>query len=108
MADDPIATVTLTDKGGSRLVGTPDRRGLYHGIVEAFNAAVRGHGQPAATGDDGLRAVAIARAALEAARQGRVIRLHKGETNPSVITPPIEGADGFGVLESRRSLWLAT
>lgn len=75
MADDPIATVTLTDSRGVREVPTRTTPGLYHATVAAFNAAVLGDGQPRATGEDGLRAVEIVTAALESARSGRSISL---------------------------------
>ena len=38
-----------------------------------FNAAVRGEGEPAATGDDGVQSLAIALAAREAATTGRAV-----------------------------------
>jgi 1,5-anhydro-D-fructose reductase (1,5-anhydro-D-mannitol-forming) len=75
MADDPIAAATLTDSRGVREIPTRATPGLYHASVTAFNAAVRGDGQPRATGEDGLRAVEIVTAALESARSGRSISL---------------------------------
>lgn len=43
---------------------------LYERSVRQFNAAVRGEGEPAATGLDGFRSLAIALAAREAAQTG--------------------------------------
>lgn len=43
--------------------------------VAAFQAAVRGQGRPSATGEDGLRALAVAVATLESARTARTVDL---------------------------------
>ncbi len=75
MADDPIASVTLTDVNGVRRVALGRREGLYERSVRLFNDAVRGRGKPAATGEDGLRSLLVARAALEAAREPRPVRV---------------------------------
>lgn len=48
---------------------------LYHYALAAFSNAVRGTGQPAATGGDGLAALAIALAIRESARTGRQIEV---------------------------------
>ncbi|GAB6968156.1 1,5-anhydro-D-fructose reductase [Komagataeibacter kakiaceti JCM 25156] len=48
---------------------------LYHYALAAFSNAVRGAGQPAATGEDGLAALTIALAIREAARTGRQIKV---------------------------------
>ena len=44
---------------------------LYVRSVRLFQAAVSGEGAPAATGEDGVRSLAVALGALEAARSGR-------------------------------------
>ena len=44
---------------------------LYERSVRLFQDAIAGRGAPAATGEDGVRSLAIALAALEAARTGR-------------------------------------
>jgi 1,5-anhydro-D-fructose reductase (1,5-anhydro-D-mannitol-forming) len=43
--------------------------------VRCFNAAIRGEGEPAATGADGVRSLAVALAVREAAETGRTIRV---------------------------------
>ncbi|MBV1832581.1 Gfo/Idh/MocA family protein [Novacetimonas pomaceti] len=48
---------------------------LYHYALAAFSSAVRGTGHPAATGEDGLAALAIALAIRESARTGRQIEV---------------------------------
>ncbi|HYD99775.1 MAG TPA: Gfo/Idh/MocA family oxidoreductase [Alphaproteobacteria bacterium] len=44
---------------------------LYARALRAFHAAMRGEGRPIATGEDGLRSLAVALAVQEAARTGR-------------------------------------
>jgi 1,5-anhydro-D-fructose reductase (1,5-anhydro-D-mannitol-forming) len=44
---------------------------LYGHQVRHFNAAVQGQGTPFATGEDGLRSLAVATAVLESAKTGR-------------------------------------
>ncbi|QHC35574.1 Gfo/Idh/MocA family protein [Komagataeibacter xylinus] len=48
---------------------------LYHHALAAFSNAVRGTGQPAATGEDGLAALAIALAIRESALTGRQVEV---------------------------------
>ena len=51
---------------------------LYERSLRAFHAAVAGASSPAATGEDGIRSLAIALAAREAAASGRVIAVEAG------------------------------
>jgi 1,5-anhydro-D-fructose reductase (1,5-anhydro-D-mannitol-forming) len=72
-----IATDVMTQEPRGRIVlrrgdreepidpGPPED--LYTRSVRLFNAAVRGEGEPAATGEDGLRALAVALAVAESA-----------------------------------------
>jgi len=73
MTQDPVGQVLLRDKTGTREIDVPDRRPLYDVVLSAFEAAVRGDGPPTATGEDGLRAFAVAAAVLEAATSGRSV-----------------------------------
>ncbi len=73
MTQDPIGQVLLRDKAGTREIDVPDRRPLYDIVLSAFESAVRGDGTPTATGEDGLRAFAVAAAVLEAAASGRSV-----------------------------------
>jgi len=43
--------------------------------IRRFNQAVRGDGQPVATGEDGMKSLAIALAVLESAKKGRSIKV---------------------------------
>ncbi len=48
---------------------------LHTRAVKLFNAAVRGHGQPAVSGEDGVRSLQIALAVRDAANTGRRVYL---------------------------------
>ena len=48
---------------------------LFQASVQRFNAAVAGEGEPSATARDGLCSLAVALAALESARTGRVVQV---------------------------------
>lgn len=77
MTQKPIGKVVLrTAKGEEEL--TLDRTGLYAYGLAAFHSAIRGKGQPAATGEDGVWSLACAEAALESARTGRVVKIEPG------------------------------
>ena len=69
MTQRPIGTVVLRNADGETpLPYTPDD--LYERSVRCFNQAVRGRGAPAATGEDGVRSLALALAVREAAARG--------------------------------------
>ena len=76
-----IGTNCMTQQPGRRGACCATRRAstgceiapenLYVRSVRAFQTAVRGKGQPAATGEDGIRSMALALAALKSAKTGR-------------------------------------
>ena len=74
MTQRPMGTVTLRRGDEDEPVGI-EHRNLYERSVARFNAAVRGEGEPAATGEDGVRSLAIALAVRESAESGRVVRV---------------------------------
>jgi 1,5-anhydro-D-fructose reductase (1,5-anhydro-D-mannitol-forming) len=70
MTQQPVGEVVLRNASGEhRLEIAPEN--LYIRSVTAFQNAVRGKGQPAATGEDGIRSMALALAALKSAKSGR-------------------------------------
>jgi 1,5-anhydro-D-fructose reductase (1,5-anhydro-D-mannitol-forming) len=69
MTQRPVGTVTLRRNGEDEDIPL-EHENLYERSVRHFNAAVRGEGVPAATGDDGVRSLAIALAVRDAARSG--------------------------------------
>ncbi|BAU31053.1 Gfo/Idh/MocA family protein [Microcella alkaliphila] len=73
MTQDTHGTVTLTTATGVELIPVDTSRDLYEIIIDAFTAAIAGHGQPTASGEDGLAALRVALAAQESARTGRMV-----------------------------------
>ena len=80
MTQDPIGTVVLRDASGVRELDIPDRRDMYEVALEAFARAVEEKIEPAVTGVDGARALAVALAVQEAAGSGRRV---------PVVTEPV-------------------
>ena len=77
MTQKPIGTVALRTAAGEEELSF-DREDLYTRALRAFHAAIRGEGQPAATGVDGIWSLACAEAALESARTGRAVKIEPG------------------------------
>ncbi|MES2260034.1 MAG: Gfo/Idh/MocA family oxidoreductase [Pseudomonadota bacterium] len=69
MTQRPVGTIQLTNADGVADVPVAHEN-LYVRSVGAFQAAVRGEGRPAATGEDGLRALAAALAVQQSCRTG--------------------------------------
>jgi len=74
MTQRPTGTVTLR-RGGSEERIPVEHENLYERSVRCFNAATRGEGEPAASGVDGLRSLAVALAVRESAQTGRSVRV---------------------------------
>jgi len=74
MTQRPVGQVFVRDAGGEREIPVVHGN-LYSRTLEAFNAAVRGEGQPSATGEDGVRSLATALAVLESTRTGRRVAI---------------------------------
>jgi 1,5-anhydro-D-fructose reductase (1,5-anhydro-D-mannitol-forming) len=71
ISQQPAGSVTLHRTGLSEPVQLPPAEDPYAHAVRAFNQAVRGHGQPFATGEDGFRSLAVALAVAESAQTRR-------------------------------------
>lgn len=65
----PVGSITLTTPSGTEIIPF-DRHGLYVQAVSDFLQAVEGKGQPAATGSDGVKSLAVAHAVRDAAIRG--------------------------------------
>ena len=77
MTQRPIGDVMLrTSKGEERL--ELDSENLYERSVLAFHRAISGAGAPSATGEDGVRSLAVAFAALKSATSGRAVPVEAG------------------------------
>jgi 1,5-anhydro-D-fructose reductase (1,5-anhydro-D-mannitol-forming) len=86
LTQDPIGEITLRHQSECTVVDVGEREDLYvRGILD-FTAAVAGESAPIATGEDGLRALATAAAALEATLTGRRVAVPIFETGVSVAT----------------------
>ena len=74
MTQKPIGTVLLrTAKGEEEL--SFDREDLYARSLRQFHAAIRGEGQPSATGEDGVWSLTSAEAALQSAKSGTAVAI---------------------------------
>ncbi len=74
MTQRPVGTVTMRREGNEEEVPV-DHENLYERSVRCFNAAIRGEGEPAATGADGVQSLAVALAVREAAETGQTVRV---------------------------------
>jgi 1,5-anhydro-D-fructose reductase (1,5-anhydro-D-mannitol-forming) len=70
MSPEPVGDVFLRRLNMTEPVDITERWPLYENTIRRFDAAVRGHGEPLASGDDGIASLAVAVAALESARCG--------------------------------------
>jgi 1,5-anhydro-D-fructose reductase (1,5-anhydro-D-mannitol-forming) len=80
MTQRPAGEVILRTEAGETALPV-EHESLYARAIRLFNAAVRGEGRPAATGEDGVWSLATALAVREAARSGRA-------------TPVVTGLEG--------------
>ena len=74
MTQSPVGDVFLRTEQGEQQVPIAHEN-LYVRGVAAFCAALRGDGQPAASGEDGVRSLATAIAVREACRTGAAVRI---------------------------------
>ncbi len=71
----PVGEVTLRRGDEEVSVDVGPRESLYVSGIKQFTQAVLGSGRPAVTGEDGLRALAVALAVAEADRTGRRVKV---------------------------------
>jgi len=71
MTQDPVGEVFLSRNGAVSEVALGEPEDLYVHIVRHFNEAVQGKGQPFATGEDGIRSLAVGLAVQESAKTGQ-------------------------------------
>ena len=77
MTQRPVGDVMLRTAAGEERLPL-DHENLYARSLRAFHAAIRGEGTPAATGEEGVRSMATALAAREAAASGRMVIVDPG------------------------------
>ena len=75
MTQQPIGQITLRKGDETRTVDLDPPEDLYTRAVRLFNQAVQGEGQPSATGEDGVRSLAVALAVLESTKTGQHVRV---------------------------------
>jgi len=73
MTQHPVGSITLRRKDQLEPVEIPPPHNLYERAVHAFNQAVAGHGQPAATAHDGLQSLAVALAVKQSADTHKLV-----------------------------------
>ena len=77
MTQDPVGKLFLRRANQTRELELEPFEDLYVHQVRHFNEAVQGRGKPFATGEDGLRSLAVALAVMEAAGRGRRIAVQE-------------------------------
>jgi 1,5-anhydro-D-fructose reductase (1,5-anhydro-D-mannitol-forming) len=70
MTQDPVGEVHLFRDKVAEHIDVGEARDLYTTAVEQFNSAIKGQGEPAATGEDGIKSLAVALAVAESAESG--------------------------------------
>jgi 1,5-anhydro-D-fructose reductase (1,5-anhydro-D-mannitol-forming) len=75
MTQEPVGRIVYRSASGERVVEPEDRRDLYEVTLEAFASAVAGDGRPIVTGEEGVAALAVAVAVLEASVSGRTVQI---------------------------------
>ncbi|HZC36212.1 MAG TPA: Gfo/Idh/MocA family oxidoreductase [Chthoniobacterales bacterium] len=71
MKQDPIGRIVLCHNAERREISAGRPEDLYAVTVRRFNEAVRGTGEPVATGEDGAKSLAVALAVSESIKTGR-------------------------------------
>ncbi|MER9800540.1 Gfo/Idh/MocA family oxidoreductase [Mesorhizobium sp. M0142] len=74
MTQKPVGSVLLRTAQGEEELSF-DREDLYARSLRQFHAAIRGEGQPSATGEDGVWSLTAAEAALQSARSGKAVAI---------------------------------
>ncbi|WP_137154207.1 Gfo/Idh/MocA family oxidoreductase [Rhizobium sp. FKL33] len=78
MTQNPIGSIELVTASGREPIGF-DRHDLYQESIRRFHTAVAGNGEPAATGLDGVKSLAVALAVRDAAARGVRIDVNYGD-----------------------------
>nr|Q2I8V6.1 RecName: Full=1,5-anhydro-D-fructose reductase; Short=Anhydrofructose reductase; AltName: Full=1,5-anhydro-D-fructose reductase (1,5-anhydro-D-mannitol-forming) [Ensifer adhaerens]ABA25865.1 1,5-anhydro-D-fructose reductase [Ensifer adhaerens] len=77
MTQKPVGTVTLRNAEGESQLPL-DPANLYETALAAFHSAIEGHGQPSATGEDGVWSLATGLAVVKAAATGQAAEIETG------------------------------
>jgi 1,5-anhydro-D-fructose reductase (1,5-anhydro-D-mannitol-forming) len=79
MIQPPVGEVRLRTAAGDQVLPV-EQENLYVRAVRRFHGAVRGEDAPAASGEDGVRSLALALAVREAAHNGRRVQVDSAST----------------------------
>ncbi|MBZ9677510.1 Gfo/Idh/MocA family protein [Mesorhizobium sp. ES1-1] len=74
MTQRPVGSVLLRTAAGEEDIQF-DREDLYTRSLRQFHAAIRGEGQPSATGEDGVWSLSAAEAALQSSKSGQAVAI---------------------------------
>ena len=77
MTQNPVGSIELVTASGREAIGF-ERHDLYQESIRRFHAAVAGDGEPAATGSDGVKSLAVALAVRDAAAHGARVDVNYG------------------------------
>lgn len=75
MTQRPIGKISLLRNHHLEAVALDEPEDLYTRAVRLFNQAVHGEGEPSATGEDGVRSLAVALAVLESTQTGKRVKV---------------------------------
>ncbi|CAN0411036.1 unnamed protein product [Laminaria digitata] len=75
MTQTPKGKIILQRNDATEEVVLGEHNNLYVHAVHAFNQAVKGQGTPWATGEDGIKSLAVALAVLESTRTGKAVKV---------------------------------
>jgi 1,5-anhydro-D-fructose reductase (1,5-anhydro-D-mannitol-forming) len=78
MTQRPVGEIFLQRDGERERIKLDTPEDLYTHSVRHYNAAIRGEGVPFATGEDGMKSLAIALAVREAAQKEQQIKVNYG------------------------------
>ncbi len=76
MTQEPVGRIVLRRGTDVTEIDPGPREDLYSFAAQHFNAAAQGEGHPAATGEDGIRSLAVALAAVESIKTGQRVKVH--------------------------------
>ena len=77
MTQRPVGEVILRHAGGEEHLALAHEN-LYERALRRFHDAMHGRGAPSASGEDGVKSMALAFAALDSARGGKAVKIETG------------------------------
>lgn len=78
MTQQAVGSIVLRRGQSEEVLDAGEPNNLYERSIRLFEAAIRGEGEPAATGEDGVRSLAVALAVRQSAAEGRMVTVDYG------------------------------